>query len=129
MAELADLLQTADWKTEKHVPVIDVEDSTGENVKVTASVGKEVSHPNKTEHHISWIELYFLPEDGNFPYLIGRYEFAAHGASAEGPDTSGVYSAPVVTAAFSTEKSGTLLAKSYCNVHGLWSSETELSSS
>ena len=128
MAKLAELLQTADWKKEKHVPVVDLPDSAGsdEKIKVSASVGKEIAHPNTTEHHINWIELYFLPEAGKFPYLLGRYDFSAHGASTEGPDTSGVYSDPQLTATFRTGKSGTVIAKSYCNIHGLWTSEAEL---
>lgn len=125
MAKLAELLQSADWKSEKHVPVIEV-DSSKDDIRVTASVGKEIAHPNTTEHHINWIELYFLPEGEKFPYQLGRYEFSAHGASTEGPDSSGVYSQPAVTATFSSEKPGTLLAKSYCNIHGLWTNEAEL---
>ena len=128
MVEIKDLLQSADWKTEKHVPVIDAPDKAekGEFFKITVSVGKEVPHPNKTEHHISWISVYFLPEGGKFPYQIGSFEFTAHGASAEGPDTSTVYTHPEVAVSFKREKSGTILASSYCNIHGLWQSSKEI---
>ncbi len=126
MSRLADLLQTDDWKTEKHVPAIEVNKSGDERVEITASVGKEIAHPNTTEHHINWIELYFLPAGEKHPYQVGRYEFAAHGASTEGPDTSDVYSPPEVSTALNTSKSGTLIAKSYCNIHGLWTSEVDV---
>jgi superoxide reductase len=128
VADIKDLLQSADWKTEKHVPAIDAPDKAekGEFFKVTVSVGKEVPHPNKTEHHISWISVYFLPEGGKFPYQIGSFEFTAHGASTEGPDTSTVYTRPEVVVSFKTEKSGTILASSYCNIHGLWQSSKEI---
>jgi len=122
MKDFQELLQTADWKAEKHVPVIDCPDvvTKGELFKVTASIGKEIAHPNKTEHHISWIALYFLADDEKFPYQIGRADFLSHGASAKGPDTSGVYTHHEVTISFKTEKPGTIYAESLCNIHGLW---------
>lgn len=125
MKKFEELLQKADWKSEKHVPVIEIVEK-GETVKLNVSVGKKISHPNKTEHHIKWIEVYFLPEDGKFPYLIGKTSFTAHGASTEGPDTSTVYTEPNATMNFKTEKSGTLYAFSYCNIHGLWINSEEL---
>ncbi len=128
MAELKDLYQTADWKQEKHVPVIDAPDKVkkGEFFKVTATIGKEVAHPNKTEHHIRWITLYFKPEGEKFPYQIGKTEFSAHGESTEGPDTSTVYTHHEMTISFKTDKPGTIFAASYCNIHGLWQSSRSL---
>ena len=121
-----ELFQTADWKKEKHVPVIEVLKATKDGVEVKVSVGKEIPHPNTTEHHIAWIELVFHPEGEKFPYVIGRAEFSAHGASTEGANTSGVYAEPVAMFTFKTEKPGKLIAFSYCNIHGLWMGETEL---
>lgn len=128
MPPFSELIQTSDWKTEKHVPVIDAPDSLkkGEFTRVTVSVGKEVAHPNKTEHHICFIALYFLPNDEKFPYHLAAATFAAHGASTQGPDTSSVYTHHETTLAFKTEKPGTLLAQSYCNIHGLWQSEKKI---
>ena len=125
MKEMKDLYQSADWKAEKHVPVIEVE-KKGENYCVTVSVGKEIAHPNKAEHHIVWAELFLHPEGEKFPYLIGRFDFSAHGASAEGPEKSTVYTEPVVTCVMKSGKKGTLVAGSYCNIHGLWTSSLEL---
>jgi superoxide reductase len=121
----AELLKTADWKSEKHVPVIEILEK-GEKVKVKISVGKEISHPNKTEHHIAWIEVYFKPEGSKFPYMVGKADFTAHGASTEGSDTSTVYAEPDINLTFKTGKSGTIYAFSYCNIHGLWVNEEEL---
>ncbi len=128
MKGLNELFQTGDWKQEKHSPVIEAPEKVkkGEPVKITVSVGKEIPHPNTTSHHISWIEVYFLPDGEKFPHEIGRFEFTAHGASAQGPDTSTVYTVPEVTVTFRTEKSGTILAASYCNIHGLWENSKEL---
>lgn len=125
---LKDLFQSADWKTEKHVPVIEAPDKVrkGEIFKVTATVGKEIAHPNKTEHHISWIEVYFQPVGEKFPYQIGRAEFSAHGASVQGPDTSSVYTHHEAVLSFKTDKPGVIFASSYCNIHGLWQNSKEL---
>lgn len=128
MADLKELFQSADWKTEKHVPVIEAPDTAknGEFIEVTVSVGKEIPHPNKTEHHISWIEVYFQPQSEKFPYQIARVEFSAHGASVNGADTSSVYTHPKVVVSLKTGKPGMLYAASYCNIHGLWQSSKEL---
>lgn len=123
-----ELFQTADWKKEKHAPVIELEGQAkkGEAVTLSLSVGKEIAHPNTTAHHISWIEVYFLPDGEKFPYQLGRFDFSSHGASAQGADTSSVYTDPNILVKFKTEKSGKVMASSYCNVHGLWASEMEI---
>ena len=123
-----EIFQTADWKAEKHVPVIELPEKVkkGEVVEVRVTVGKEIPHPNTTEHHIRWIELLFLPEGSKFPYELGRAEFLTHGESTEGPNTSTVYAEPRAIFAFKTEKSGKLIAASYCNIHGLWKNEAEV---
>jgi superoxide reductase len=128
MQVLSDIFQSADWKKEKHVPVIELPEvmKKGENIAVNVSIGKEIAHPNTTEHHICWIDVYFHPEGNKFPYNLGRFEFSAHGASAEGPNTSTVYTHPAVTLTFKTEKSGSVFAFSYCNVHGLWMDSREV---
>jgi superoxide reductase len=128
MADLKDLFQSADWKTEKHVPAIDAPDKVkkGEFFKVTVSVGKEIAHPNKAEHHIRWVEVYFHPKGEKFPYQIAKSEFTAHGESTQGPDTSSVYTHPEIVLSFKTDKPGVIYASSYCNIHGLWQSSKEI---
>lgn len=122
MTNFKDLFRSADWKTEKHVPVIDVPQRAAKDefFPVSVTIGKEVAHPNTTQHHIRWIEVYFHPDDEQFPYQIGKAEFTAHGASVKGPDQSGIYTHHGATLNFKTNKSGTIYASSYCNIHGLW---------
>lgn len=128
MKEIGDLIQSADWKAEKHVPAIECTDTAkaDEFFEVRVSIGKEIAHPNTTEHHISWISLYFHPNGEKFPYQIGRYEFNAHGASTQGPNSSSVYVHHAVKASMKTGKPGTLIAISMCNIHGLWQSSKEI---
>jgi len=128
MIEVKDLLQSADWKKEKHVPVIDAPDKVkkGDWANVTLTVGKGQAHPNTTEHHIRWISVFFLPDGEKFPCQLARIEFDAHGESPAGPNMSTVYTHPQATVTFRMEKPGTLLASSYCNVHGLWQSSKKL---
>lgn len=128
MTQAKDLVQTADWKTEKHVPAIEVKDTVkkGEVVSVSVTVGKEIPHPNTTEHHIAWISVYFLPKGEKFTYQLARFEFNSHGASAQGPNTSTVFTQSQATSAFKTDKSGTIIAVAHCNIHGLWEGSTEI---
>ena len=126
--EFIKLFQTADWKAEKHVPVIDCPEQikSGELFIVTISVGKEVAHPNTTEHHIRWISLYFLPDGEKFIYEVGHFEFSAHGESSQGPNKGAVYTNHEVAATLKVNKPGVLYATSFCNIHGLWQSEKEI---
>jgi superoxide reductase len=128
MVKLGERLQTADWKSEKHVPVIECPDQVkkDEMFDVKVSLGKEVAHPNKTEHHIRWITLYFHPEGEKFTYQVGHFEFNAHGESTQGPDTGPVYTNHSVTASCKVNKSGVLHALAFCNIHGLWESSKEI---
>lgn len=128
MAEFKELFQAADWKKEKHVPVIEAPDKVnkGEFFKVSISVGKEIAHPNTTEHHIRWIEAYFLAEGEKFPYQIGKFEFTAHGESTQGPNTSTIFTHPEAVCSIKTDKPGIIFATSYCNIHGLWKNAQEL---
>ena len=127
MVDLNTLAQTADWKTEKHAPVIEIVGPVKkEGTIIKVSVVKEIAHPNTTEHFISWINVYFLPEGEKFLIHVGKATFNAHGASAKGANTSTVYTAPETTINLKTEKSGTILAFSFCNIHGLWRNELAL---
>ena len=128
MKTLGEHIQRADWKSEKHVPVIECPDSVKkeENFEVKVGLGKEVAHPNTTEHHIRWISLFFHPEGEKFAYQIGRFEFCAHGESVPGPNEGPVYTHHSVTATMKTTKSGVLHALAFCNIHGLWENSKEL---
>ncbi len=113
---LKNTIKSGDWRGEKHVPVIEYEKKDG-MIEVEVSVGKEVPHPNTTEHYIAWIELYFEPDNGKFPILIGHVTFTNH---------SDPLTEPRAKFYFKTERSGKLMALSYCNLHGLWEGETNL---
>ncbi|MDA8162562.1 MAG: class II SORL domain-containing protein [Desulfobacteraceae bacterium] len=119
---LGDIFQHADWKAEKHVPVIECPDEVrpDELFEIKISLGKEIAHPNTTEHHIRWIQVFFKPEGDKFSYQIGNFEFSAHGESVEGPNTGPVHTHHAVTMAIKINKPGILLAAALCNIHGLW---------
>ena len=123
MSEFSSTIQQADWKVEKHAPVIEAPDSVkaGEFFTVTAGLGKAIAHPNTVQHHISWISLYFLPEGAKLAIQLAHAEFSAHGDSTTdqpGPALTN----PSMSASVKLSKSGVLQAVSYCNIHGVWQS-------
>ena len=128
MSRIGELYQTADWKSEKHVPVIECPEQVTKDsmfdVKVT--LGKEVAHPNTTSHHIRWIQLYFKPEGGKFAYQVGNFEFSAHGESTEGADKGPVYTHHSATTGLKVTTSGMLIATAFCNIHGLWENSKQI---
>lgn len=129
MAKIADFIKADDFKNEKHVPVIEVinEPKANENIEIKVTVGKEIAHPNTTEHFIQWIKLYFAPEGKKPIYEIGKAEFSSHGGSAKGPNTQVLHSNPTALFNIKIDKPGTLIAESYCNIHGLWENSYEIS--
>lgn len=107
---LGEFIKSGDWKGEKHVPVIEapVSVKAGEAFEVTLTVGKEIAHPNTIEHHIKWFDLYVKYDDGQFLVHLGHVELTP------------VLADPRATLKVKMEKEGTLIAVSYCNLHGLW---------
>ncbi len=128
MTQFIELFKSGDWKTEKHVPVIECPEKVkpGEAIPVKVSIGKEQAHPNTTEHHIRWISVYFLAEGDKFPYQVGHFEFNAHGESTQGPNTGPVYTHHEVSCVIKISKPGSLFASSLCNIHGLWQSSQQI---
>jgi len=126
--KFGEVVQTADWKAEKHVPVIVAPSAVkaGEKFVVEVSVGKEIAHPNTTEHHIRSIRLYFKPAAGKFAYEVSSFEFSAHAESADGPNKGPILTEPVAQAVLKLTGSGTLLAVAYCNIHGFWENSQEI---
>ncbi len=122
MSVIGDHVQSADWKSEKHVPVIQVKGPAkkGEPFEVQLSIGEEIPHPHTTEHHIRYIQLFFKPEGEKFIVNLGTYQFEAHGESVDGPNEGSAKCEPRVTTTITLEKPGDLVALSYCNIHGLW---------
>ncbi len=128
MGEFIEHVKSADWKKEKHVPVLDCPDEVkaGEIFEVTASLGKEIAHPNTTEHHIRWINLYYHPDGEAAVYEVGRFEFSAHGESTKGPNEGPVSTHHQVKASLKVSQPGHLHAMAYCNIHGLWQATKQL---
>ncbi|HEY60780.1 MAG TPA: Neelaredoxin [Anaerolineae bacterium] len=127
--KFGDRIQEADWKKEKHVPVIECPDRVklNETFEVKVSLGKEIAHPNTSEHHIRWISLYFHPQGAKFTYDVSHVDFNAHGESGAGPNQGPVYTYPAVTTSLKINKPGTLHALAYCNIHGLWEGSKQIS--
>lgn len=124
---ISEFVKSADFKNEKHVPVIECPNGLkkGEFCDVVVTVGKDIPHPNTTEHFINWIALYFKPAEGNI-YNLGRAEFLAHGESTKGANQGPAYTNPVASFKVKLDEPGKLIAVSYCNIHGLWESEVEV---
>lgn len=84
--------QTADWKNEKHVPVIN-EIKEG---KYEVVVGSTI-HPMTDEHYIEWIEV-----------IVDGKAYRQFLKPGEEPK-----------AKFKV-KGDKIIAREYCNIHGLW---------
>ncbi len=128
MLKIGEIYQSADWKSEKHVPVIECRDRVraDEMFDIKVSLGKEVAHPNTTEHHIRWIQIFFRPEGDKFCYQVGNFEFTAHGESVDGANKGPVYTHHSVSASLKIKKPGVIIATSLCNIHGLWENAKEI---
>jgi len=83
---------SVDAVKEKHVPVVE---STADGVKVTVG---SVEHPMTEEHYIEWIEV-----------ISGEQVYRKKLKPGQKP-----------IVAFKV--SGTVFARAYCNLHGLWKS-------
>ncbi|MFW6016282.1 MAG: class II SORL domain-containing protein [bacterium] len=118
---LHQLIQSGDWKGEKHVPVIHMPKSVkqGEEIDIKVSIGDEIRHPNELEHHIVWIKVFFKSTSGKFPVELATFNFSAHGED-------GLETEPVGTTRVKIDKEGTIYALAYCNIHGLWENNEEI---
>jgi superoxide reductase len=83
-----------DQGKEKHVPIVE---KTEKGIKVKVGA---VPHPMLAEHHIEWIEV----AAGNYLHVKGLLP-------GDAPEAEFAVSSPDVK------------ARSYCNVHGLWSNK------
>jgi len=118
-------IQKDDWKKEKHMPVIEVPAQVTVDVpfQVKVSIGREIPHPNTTEHHIDWIDLFFHPEGEKFPHQVGHFAFTAHGEAVGGPNQGPVYTQPEMVITLKVGRPGVFHVLAMCNIHGLWESE------
>ncbi len=128
MGALGSFVKTGDFKSEKHVPVIEIPNGikAGEEFEVKVSVGRDVPHPNTTEHFITYIQLFYKAEGSGVVTDLGKAEFLSHGESTAGPNKGGVYVSPYAVFKVKLSKPGTLYAWSYCNIHGLWEGSADI---
>lgn len=89
---------TEDAAQEKHVPVIA---KVSNGIKVTVG---EVDHPMEDAHYIEWIEL-----------IVGGAHYKKFLSPGDKPE-----------ALFEVNASGQIVAREYCNLHGLWKVEVNL---
>jgi len=94
---------------EKHVPIIEIGKGRGEGGVdiVHVVVGKETPHPNTVEHHIAWIELFGVKQDGQ-TINLGRATFVP------------AYTSPNVGFQVPVAEFKAFCALAYCNIHGVW---------
>ncbi len=85
---------SSDGNPKTHIPVIEVT-ATGVKIKV----GSE-PHPMEEDHHIEWVEI-----------MVGEYVDRKYLKPGDAPE-----------AEFNITGDG-LIARAYCNIHGLWKSE------
>lgn len=121
MKSFIDLIQTGDWKGEKHVPVIHLPDNieADKPFDIKISIGDAIAHPNTIEHHIVWFKVFFHAEGSKFPVEVGNFNFSAHG---EGD----IFTDPVANVTIKTNKPGVIYVISYCNIHGLWGNSADV---
>ena len=84
--------KNADFKTEKHVPVLSEEKS---GIKITVG---STAHPMTEDHYIEWIEVI------NKDYINRKYL-----KPGDAPE-----------AVFYVPKQKGLIVREFCNIHGLW---------
>ena len=101
-------------KIESHTPKIEAPESVkaDQTFEVKVTVGP---HPNTVEHSIRRIEVYFYEEGRPFnPVLLSSTNLTP------------VYAEPNVKVASKLNKSGTIYAIEYCNIHGVWEGRKEI---
>ncbi len=89
---------TEDAATEKHVPIIV---KTDNGIKVTVG---EVAHPMDDDHYIQWIEVF-----------AGDKIYKKYLSSGDAPEVE-----------FELDFTGNVIAREYCNLHGLWKAEANI---
>ena len=97
-------------KAKTHIPRIEAPDSVKRGEPVVVKIHVD-SHPNRPEHYIRFIDVYF-EEDGRAfnPVHLAHVELA--------PEMT----EPYVELRFRPKLSGTLHVVVYCTTHGLWES-------
>ena len=97
---------------DKHTPVIicDMEAERDTPFQAKVRIGMSIKHPNTSEHHFEYIQLW------NLETLVGEVKLSC-GSYGNNP----IQIETVFT--FIPKVSMRLTALAYCNKHGLWRSE------
>jgi superoxide reductase len=101
-------------KAETHTPKIEAPEKVkkGEPFKVRINVGP---HEMKSVHSIRYVELWFYEQGRPYnPVRIAKITWEPEYTQAEAEVT------------VTLQKSGTLYAIAYCNLHGLWEARKEI---
>jgi len=127
MNTLSGLMQSADWKKEKHVPVIDVPKKIkkGDACKLIVSVGKEYRTPTRRNTTFAGYRCIFCPRR-EISVSVRRVRFLRARRVGSGPEHEHRLRAAADRDDFNTEKSGTIFALAYCNIHGLWENSRDI---
>jgi superoxide reductase len=117
---LENIFQSANWRTEKKVSIIDCPDfvQTDNLFEVKISLGKEITRPQTIEHHIRWIHFFFKPDNKKPCYRSGNFGFSTQDDSTE-TSVKSVHTHHSIFAALKISKSGIMLAAAYRNINGL----------
>ena len=126
--KLGEVIKDGDFKAEKHVPTIDApaKVKAGEEFVAKVMVGEEVKHPNTPLHHLSWIRLLFKADDATPVIEVAKFEYISHNDTMNIETLGPVAAEPASCVKVKLAKSGTLIAVSYCNLHGLWESSKKI---
>ena len=97
-------------KAKNHKPIVECPDlvKAGDEFELKVYV---TGHPNRVDHSIRSIEIYFYEDGRSFnPIKLAYIEFTSE------------YVSPEVKLKLKLERGGTIVALAYCNKHGIWKS-------
>ena len=112
--KICNYIKKNDNGSEKHLPDIQVKncEKCGEYL-VTVQIGKEILHPSTAEHSIKTITLYGVTKTNSLEQLT-QFQLGNE------------HTLPKVRASVKKENLKSLIATSYCNLHGLWENQVKL---
>ena len=115
MAKISDFIKKGSEEgKEKHVPSIRVVECEGcGELSVTVKVGENIFHPSTPEHYIVYIELFGVNQDNKL-IVITKFELGKENTI------------PYVKTHIKKGIFKSLIATSFCNVHGLWENSVEI---
>ncbi|NPA70657.1 MAG: desulfoferrodoxin [Crenarchaeota archaeon] len=97
-------------KARTHLPLLECPDKVKEGEILRLRIRVE-GHPNRIDHYISSIDVYFSEDDRPFnPVKIAHIELMPE------------YAEPIIELGLRLRKSGTIHVVAYCTTHGLWES-------